>query len=136
MKLEKIQRSIVQYVMNDYSYFSSVTAMMHQLNWPTLELQRNYIKLIMLYKIAKGLIKIPSILLTLLRSNTRRHPYWFWIPPARINSYLHFFAINKSYGTALCITSKCTCPVVQGVDSVAKMQCMHYKLLNYTIMVP
>ena len=38
LKLEKIQRSAARYVMNDFSYFSSVTAMMHQLNWPTLEL--------------------------------------------------------------------------------------------------
>ena len=91
MKLEKIQRSAARYVMNDYFYFSSVTAMMHQLNWPTLELQRNYLKLIMLYKIAKGFIEIPSSLLTSLRSKTRGHSYRFQIPPARINSYLHSF---------------------------------------------
>ena len=65
--------------------------MMQQLNWPTLELQRNYLKLIMLYKIAKGLVDIPSILLTLLHSLTRGHPYRLHIPSARINSYLYSF---------------------------------------------
>ena len=38
LRLEKIQRSATHYVVNDYSYFSSVYAMMQQLNWPTLEL--------------------------------------------------------------------------------------------------
>ena len=63
--------------------------MTQQLNWPTLELRRNYLKLIMLYKIAEGLIDIPSILLTPLHSLTRGHPYHFHIPSARINSYLY-----------------------------------------------
>ena len=91
LKLEKIQRSAARYVMNDFSYFSSVTAMMHQLNWPTLKLRRNYLKLIMLYKIAKGLIDILSILLSPLKSKTGGHQYRFQIPPARINSYLRSF---------------------------------------------
>ena len=54
-------------------------------------IRRNYLKLIMLYKIAKGLIDIPSILLAPLKSKTRRHQYRFQIPQARINSYLHSF---------------------------------------------
>ena len=65
--------------------------MTQQLNWPTLELRRNYLKLIMLYKIAKGLVDIPSILLTPLHSLTRGHPYRFHILSARINSYLYSF---------------------------------------------
>ena len=46
----------------------------------------------MLYKIAKGLIDIPYILLTPLHSLTRGHPYRFHIPSARINSYLYSFS--------------------------------------------
>ena len=91
LRLEKIQRSAARYVLNDYSYLSSVSAMIHQLNWPTLELRRNYLKLIMLYKIAKGLVDITSVILTPLQSETRGHRYRFRIPSARINSYLYSF---------------------------------------------
>ena len=64
--------------MNDYSYFSSVTFMLNQFNWPTLELRRGYLKLVMLYKIAKGLIEIPSIFgHHALQTVTRGHPCRF-----------------------------------------------------------
>ena len=36
--LEKIQRRAARWVMNDYNRCSSVTTMLHELNWPPLQL--------------------------------------------------------------------------------------------------
>jgi len=37
---------------------TSVTSMLHQLNWPTLADQRNQLKLMMMYKILHGLMHV------------------------------------------------------------------------------
>ena len=64
-KLEKVQRRAARYIFNDYSSFHSVSAMLNQLNWPSLETHRDYLKIIMFYKIIKGLVDItPSYDLT------------------------------------------------------------------------
>ena len=42
MKLEKVQQRAVCWVLNDYSGFSSVTLMLNQLSWPTLQTVENY----------------------------------------------------------------------------------------------
>ena len=49
--LEKIQRRAARWVMKDYSRYSSVTAMLHELNWPPLQLRRKINRLQMFYKI-------------------------------------------------------------------------------------
>ncbi len=41
IKLESVQRRSARYVMNDFSHNSSVTAMMHHLEWQTLEIRRH-----------------------------------------------------------------------------------------------
>ena len=38
--IEKIQRRAARWVLIDYSRYSSVTSMLHQLQWPTLEERR------------------------------------------------------------------------------------------------
>ena len=61
-KLEKVQSRAVRYVFNDYSslYIASVSTMLNQLNWPSLWKlsRRDYLKIIMLYKIIEGLVDI------------------------------------------------------------------------------
>ena len=37
-KLEKVQRRAARWVLNDYGRFSSVSLMLDQLKWPTLQL--------------------------------------------------------------------------------------------------
>ena len=65
--------------------------MITSLNWPTLEQRRNYLKLVMFYKIIRGFALIPSLSLLLLCTSTRGHVQRFKIPSARVNSYLHSF---------------------------------------------
>ena len=61
-KLERVQCRAARYVLNDYSTFYSVSVMFNQLHWPSLRIHRDYLKVIMLYKIIKGLVTItPSL---------------------------------------------------------------------------
>ena len=54
-RLEKVQRRAAQFVANDYFRYSSVSPMITSLTWPYLEQRRNYLKLVMMYKITRGL---------------------------------------------------------------------------------
>ena len=63
--------------------------MLNQLNWPTLRTRRDYLQIIMLYKIIKGLLDItPTLDLTLVLSVRRAHSYRFHITPSQINCHL------------------------------------------------
>ena len=45
MKLEKVQRRAARWVLNNYSRFGSVTLMLDQLSWPTLQTRRKLSRL-------------------------------------------------------------------------------------------
>ena len=49
-QIEKVQRAASQWVTSDYSWLSSVTTMLSNLNWPTLSLCRKISKLQTFYK--------------------------------------------------------------------------------------
>ena len=63
--LEKVQRRAARWVMNDYSWYSSVSAMLHSLNWPSLQLRRRISRLQTFYKATYKLsaLSIPSYFL-------------------------------------------------------------------------
>ena len=63
-RLEAVQRSTVRTCFRDFSRFSSVMAMLNDLELPTLQSRRAKSKLQMLYKIIHNLIDIPSDCLT------------------------------------------------------------------------
>ena len=77
-KVEAVQRRAARWVYRDYSYTSSVTAKMKDLNWRFLDQRRIDSRLIpvMLYKVTYDLVAIPSS--QYLTRNTRlsrhRHP--------------------------------------------------------------
>ena len=58
-KIEMIQRRAVRWVSNDYSTYSSVTEMMSNLGWRSLENRRYDARLLMFYKIVYGPVAIP-----------------------------------------------------------------------------
>ena len=69
--LEAVQRRAARFVKNDYS---SVTAMMQDLEWPTLEERRWVIKVTMLFKNLNDIVCIPADQYLVSISNTvRRH---------------------------------------------------------------
>ena len=74
-KVESIQRRAARFVTNNYDPRASVTTLLQDLNWPTLQHRRQLAKLIMMYRITYHLIKISSITYLIpSRSGTRGHP--------------------------------------------------------------
>lgn len=67
-KLEMIQRSAARYILNDYNYTSSVSKMIADLNWKTLEERRNQASLVMFFKISNGLVAVDHHHLTPTRN--------------------------------------------------------------------
>ena len=57
--IEKVQRRAARWVSNDYSSYSSVTDMLSNLGWRSLENRRTDTRLAMFYKIVYGLVAIP-----------------------------------------------------------------------------
>ena len=57
-KIEMVQRRAARYVTNRYRNTSSVTSMLGDLEWDTLETRRKKIRLTMMYKIINNLIDI------------------------------------------------------------------------------
>ena len=55
-----VQRRAARYTMNDYKYNSSVTSMLQELGWKTLEDRRKAIDLVMMYKIVNNAVDIPT----------------------------------------------------------------------------
>ena len=61
-QIEEVQRSAACFVTGDFSYRSSVSNMLIKLKWPLLEQRRNFLKLIMFYKILHGIVDtIPQL---------------------------------------------------------------------------
>ena len=58
-KIEKVKRRAARWVSNDYSSYSSVTDMLSNLGWRSLENRRTNTRLAMFYKIVYGLVAIP-----------------------------------------------------------------------------
>ena len=58
-KIEKVQRRAARWVTNDYSSYSSVTDMLSNLGWRSLENRRTDTRLAMFYKIVYSLVAIP-----------------------------------------------------------------------------
>ena len=56
-RLEMIQRRDTRYVANRYHNTSSVSDMLDQLEWPSLESRRTNSRLTMMYKMTKNLTK-------------------------------------------------------------------------------
>ena len=49
-----------RFVMNDYNNTSSVTTMLDTLRWPSLATRRENQRLVLMYKIVRGLVAVPS----------------------------------------------------------------------------
>ena len=67
-KVEQVQRSAARYIFNDYSSYSSVSNMLAELNWQTLEQRQKLSALIFLYKIQNNLVCVDHHHLTPTRN--------------------------------------------------------------------
>ena len=55
-----VQRRAARYVLNDYNTTSSVSAMLEELGWETLESRRQKLQLTLFFKIVNNLVDIPA----------------------------------------------------------------------------
>ena len=94
-KIEMVQRRAARYACNQYHNTSSVTDMIDNLNWPTLQQRRLKTKIIMFYKVVHQIIAVPSTILTPTDSRTRQaHPYTYRHLQASKDSYKYSFFPN------------------------------------------
>ena len=59
-KLESVQRRAARWVTRDYQYTSSVSAMLRDLNWHTLDQRLIDSRLVLVYKVTYDLAAIPA----------------------------------------------------------------------------
>ena len=74
-KLESVQRKAARWVTRDYRYTSSVSAMLQDLNWRTLDQRRIDSRFVLLYKVTYDHVAIPATdyLVRNTRPSTRTH---------------------------------------------------------------
>ena len=63
--LQTVQRKAARFVCNDYYRYSSVSDMLQQLGWPTLECQRLEARATMVYNITNNLVQVEKHMRTL-----------------------------------------------------------------------
>ena len=93
-RLEAVQRKAARFCMSDYKQKSSVTKMITELGWETLDDRRKKKRLTMMYKISNELVGINKgeHLKPIINSKTRKknsmnyHPIY-----ARLNTYKHSY---------------------------------------------
>ena len=91
-KLEMLQRRYARFVFNDYQRTSSVTSMLQQLQWPTLQERRAQYKLVMVYRCVNFLVDIPPAYLAPSPMVSKRgHSQMIIVPFARTLAYQRSF---------------------------------------------
>ena len=85
-KLETIQRTTARMVYADYQTTSSVSTMLNQLQWTTLQERRAQAKACMMYRVVNQLIDIPFLILVPTIS-PRDYNITFLVPYARTLIY-------------------------------------------------
>ena len=90
-----MQRRATRFVKSEYSTIpGSVTKILNDLEWPTLEKRRKVARLTMMFKVVAGLsaIQLPPYILFKRRQGTRQfHPMKFIQVAAKTNKYQHSF---------------------------------------------
>ena len=91
--LEMVQRRAARFVIGDYRTTSSVTQMLEQLQWSTLQERRKRAKVIMLYRVVHQLVEVPSTYLvpTTTAFTTRGHQIRYQLPYSRLQSHQQSF---------------------------------------------
>ena len=91
-KVESVQRRAARFVVSNYDYTSSVTGILNDLNWCSLDERRKINRLVMFYKILQGsvMLNLPHEISPLV-SVTRGHDMRYQIPFSRINVHKFSF---------------------------------------------
>ena len=62
--VEQVQRHAARFIFNNYSHLASVSEMLTDLNWATLQHSRKEQKTVMLYKIVHHLVDIQPVIIS------------------------------------------------------------------------
>ena len=91
--IESIQRRAARFVLNDYSRNSSVSTMLADLNWQSLEERRIINDLTMFYKINSNFVNIsfPAEISLGFQGTRRSHDYKFMPLSSAVNAYKYSF---------------------------------------------
>ena len=112
-KIEMVQRRSARYVTNRFRNMSSVTDILEELNWESLESRGTKIQLTLLYKIMNGMVDIPtspyvtqasartrsSHTMKLRQISSRTHAYKYSFPSH--HPFLELIASFYSWGSGL-----------------------------------
>jgi hypothetical protein len=91
-ELEMVQRRAARFVLARYHNTSSVTEMLHQLNWETLADRRRRARLIVFYKIQYALIAVPLPPIVIRPDKPRPgYPHQFRVPFCNTEAYKNSF---------------------------------------------
>jgi len=94
-KLEQVQRRAAQFACHRYEKTASVTAMMNDLKWESLDTRRNNQRLIMFYRMQHNIVSFTPAdhLVPVQRSYGRRsgHDEMYQVPYARTSVYKYSF---------------------------------------------
>ena len=97
-KIDMVQRRAARFVKNDYGRTSSVTEMMSNLGWGTLQKRRDLVRLSMMYRIVHELVDIPvEPYLIPLTSMTRGHDSRFHQIQTSNTTYLPIQLLPKNH---------------------------------------
>ena len=87
-KVEAVQRRAARFVTGDYQSTSSVTAMLQQFQWQTVQCRRAYAQRVMMYRIVYNLVNIPAEHhLNGTSLQIRGHSLRFLVPHTRTTVY-------------------------------------------------
>ena len=97
--LEMVQRRAARFVTGYYQRQASVTDMLNQLQWPTLAVRREYIRLVIFYKIIHNSIAIliPSYILPSTRTSRHQHPGSFITISGTTTTYITILLQYRFY---------------------------------------
>ena len=90
-KLEMVQRRAARFVKGDYSRTSSVTAMLADLEWNTLQQRRMQSKTVMLYRVIYQLVSIPVTPFLIPTRASRVNNMRYAVPRSTVNAHLYSF---------------------------------------------
>ena len=91
--LEKVQRRAARWVLNNFSRCSSITNMLQQLSWPSLQVRHKICRLQTLFKIIHNeySLSIPSYYLEMERATRQYHLRRYILPTSSTNIFQQSF---------------------------------------------
>ena len=96
--LERVQRKAARFCSQNYNRYASVTDMIKDLGWTTLEMRRRQFRFTLMYKLTHGLIDIDSRKYLIQHSESRTrvsHQFKFRVPYANKDIFKFSFFFRE-----------------------------------------